>query len=144
MAGLALVRLVEEIILGKVRELRLVITTEDYEAALAFWRDALGMDEQLAVNSPDGRVAILDAGRATLEIADANQARFIDQMEVGRPGVSGQFRVALQVGDVMSTTAELAAKGAAVLGEPRKTPFRSINSRLVAPDGVQLTLFEMD
>ena len=127
-----------------VRELRLVITTEDFEQALSFWRDELGLEEQLAVRSDDGRVAILKAGVATLEIADRNQARFIDEMEVGRAGVSGQFRVALQVDDVGAVTAKLEAAGASVLGTPRLTPFRSTNARLEGPDGVQLTLFEME
>lgn len=127
-----------------VRELRLVITTDDFERAMAFWRDALGLEEQLAVSSPDGRVAILKAGVATLEIADANQARFIDRIETGREGVSGQFRVALQVGDVAGVTATLATAGAEVIGAPRLTPFKSTNARLAAPDGVQLTLFEME
>ena len=127
-----------------VRELRLVITTDDFERAMAFWKDALGLEEQLAVNSPDGRVAILRAGVATLEIADTNQARFIDEIEVGRAGVSGQFRVALQVPDVAATTARLESAGAGIVGAPRPTPFESVNARLEAPDGVQLTLFEME
>jgi len=127
-----------------VRELRLVITTDDFEAAMAFWKDALGLEEQLAVSSPDGRVAILRAGVATLEIADRNQASFIDRIETDRTGVSGQFRVALQVADVAATTETLGAAGAQVVGAPRVTPFRSTNARLAAPDGVQLTLFEME
>lgn len=129
---------------GMVQELRLVITTADFERAIGFWRDTLGLEEQLAVNSPDGRVAILKAGVATLEIGDANQARFIDEIEVGRAGVSGQFRVALKVGDTAAATDLLEAAGATVLGAPRLTPFKSTNSRLEAPDGVQLTLFDME
>lgn len=126
-----------------VRELRLVITTDDFERAMVFYRDALGLEEQLAVSSPDGRVAILKAGVATLEIADRKQAAFIDDIEVGRP-VGGQFRLALQVGDIAVTTEALEAAGATVIGAPRLTPFKSTNARLEAPDGVQLTLFEME
>lgn len=126
-----------------VRELRLVITTDDFERAMAFYRDTLGLEEQFAVSSPDGKVAILKAGVATLEIADRNQAAFIDAVEVGQP-VGGQFRVALQVGDVRATAAALEGAGAVMLGAPRVTPFRSVNARLEAPEGVQLTLFEME
>lgn len=126
-----------------VRELRLVITTDDFERAMAFYRDTLGLEEQFAVSSPDGKVAILKAGAATLEIADRNQAAFIDAVEVGQP-VGGQFRVALQVGDVRATAAALEGAGAVMLGAPRVTPFRSVNARLEAPEGVQLTLFEME
>ena len=69
---------------GPVREMRLVVTTEDYEEAVRFYRDVLGLPERASFSSPDGRVVILEAGRATLEIADPGQAEFIDKVEVGR------------------------------------------------------------
>src|SRR3954449_253797 len=67
-----------------VHEMRLVVTADDYEAAVRFYRDVLGLPERAAYSSPDGRVVILEAGRATLEIADPSQAEFIDRVEVGR------------------------------------------------------------
>ena len=68
-----------------VRQLRVVVAAEDFEAALAFYRDALGLP-QLAAFEGDGdaRVAILDAGRATLELANPAQVAMIDSVEVGR------------------------------------------------------------
>lgn len=127
-----------------VRELRLVVTVPDYEEAVAFYRDVLGLTEREAYESTDGRVTILEAGRATLEIADPNQADFIDQVEVGRR-VAGKFRVAFEVDDSTATTARLAAAGAVVVAEPVLTPWNSMNARLEAPGGVQLTLFtELD
>jgi predicted enzyme related to lactoylglutathione lyase len=125
-----------------VTELRLVVTVEDYEGALAFYRDALGLAEQAAYRAPNGgRVTLLDAGRATLEIADAAQADFIDEVEVGRR-VAGKVRVAFQVADAQATTDALATAGAAVIAAPTRTPWDSLNARLAAPDGMQLTLFE--
>ena len=126
-----------------VRELRLVITVDDFEQAVGFWRDSLGLKEQLAVGDDDGHVAILGAGIATLEISDRKHAEFIDKIEVGH-AVGGQFRVALRFDDVPATTDLLEAAGAKVLGTPRPTPFRSTNSRLETPDGVQLTLFDAE
>ncbi|MFB8236450.1 VOC family protein [Kitasatospora purpeofusca] len=123
-----------------VRELRLVVTAADYEQALHFYRDVLGLPERAAFASPGGRVTILEAGRATLEIADPGQADFIDEVEVGRR-VAGHLRVAFQVDDSAATTAELAAAGAEVVAEPVRTPWNSLNSRLEAPGGLQLTLF---
>ncbi|WP_043470400.1 VOC family protein [Kitasatospora sp. MBT66] len=123
-----------------VRELRLVVTAADYEQALHFYRDVLGLPERAAFASPDGRVTILEAGRATLEIADPGHADFIDEVEVGRR-VAGHLRVAFQVDDSTATTAELAAAGAEVVAEPVRTPWNSLNSRLEAPGGLQLTLF---
>lgn len=124
-----------------VRELRLVVTAEDYDEALRFYRDALGLEERAAYNSPDGRVSILEAGRATLELADANQAAFTDRVEVGRR-VAGHIRVALQVDDSEEMTRRLAAAGADVLAEPVRTPWSSLNARLAGPAGLQLTLFQ--
>lgn len=125
---------------GGVRQLRLVVTATDYEEALRFYRDVLGLSEQAAFTSPDGRVTILDAGRATLELVDPAHARFIDEVEVGRR-VAGHIRVAFEVDDATSTTNKLAQAGATVLAPPVETPWRSLNSRLEAPAGLQLTLF---
>ncbi len=124
-----------------VSQLRVVVTAPDYDAALAFYRDALGLPELAAYASPDGRVAILDAGRATLELADPGQAAFVDRVEVGRR-VAGPIRIALQVDDAASATVALAAAGATVIAEPVRTPWDSLNARLEAPAGLQLTLFE--
>lgn len=123
-----------------VRELRLVVTAEDYDEALRFYRDVLGLPERGAFTSPGGRVTILDAGRATLELTDPKHAEFIDEVEVGRR-VAGHVRVAFQVADSTATTARLAAAGAEVLAEPTRTPWNSLNSRLEAPGALQLTLF---
>jgi lactoylglutathione lyase len=127
-----------------VRQLRVVVTAADYDEALTFYRDALGLQEEAAFSSPDGRVTILEAGRATLEIADPAQAEFIDRVEVGRR-VAGQIRLAFEVNDSAAVTVRLAEAGATVIADPVETPWRSLNSRLEAPAGLQLTLFtELD
>lgn len=123
-----------------VRELRLVVTAADYDEALRFYRDELGLPERAAFSSPDGRVAVLDAGRATLELSDPGHAAFIDEVEVGRR-VAGHVRVAFKVDDSPSVTERLAAAGAEVLAPPTRTPWNSLNSRLEAPGALQLTLF---
>jgi lactoylglutathione lyase len=123
-----------------VSELRLVVTASDYDEALRFYRDVLGLPEVGAFSSPGGHVTILSAGRATLELADPAHAAYVDEVEVGRR-VAGPIRVALEVADVPSTTQELADAGATVLAPPTPTPWESLNSRLEAPGGLQLTLF---
>ena len=123
---------------GSVRELRLALTVEDYEAALAFYRDALGMPEVAAWSN--GRVAVLEAGRATLELLDAEHAATVDEIEVGRR-VAGPVRVALEVGDSTAMADRLVEAGAERLSEPVVTPWRDRNVRLQAPGGMQLTLF---
>ncbi|HEY3543772.1 MAG TPA: VOC family protein [Gaiellaceae bacterium] len=124
-----------------VRELRLVVTAEDYDEALRFYRDVLGLEEREAYASADGRVTILEAGRATLELADPNQADFIDRVEVGRR-VAGHIRVAFEVDDSEAVTRQLERAGAEVIAEPTRTPWSSLNARLAAPAGLQLTLFQ--
>jgi lactoylglutathione lyase len=123
-----------------VRQLRVVVTADDYADALAFYRDTLGMAEIGAFTSPGGRIAILDAGRATLELADPTHAAYIDEVEVGRR-VAGHIRIALEVDEAATATETARAAGAVVLAEPVRTPWQSLNSRLDAPGGLQLTLF---
>lgn len=124
-----------------VLEMRLVVTADDYEAALAFYRDALGLRELGAYHEPGRRVTILDAGHATLELADPPHAAWIDEVEVGRR-VAGHVRVAFQVPDTASAAARLVDAGATLVAPPIETPWRSLNARLDAPAGLQLTLFE--
>lgn len=123
-----------------VRELRLVLTVDDFDRALAFYRDALGLEEIAAWEAQEGRVVLLGAGRATLELVDEAQAAAIDRIEVGRRS-AGPVRVALEVPDSAETAERLAEAGAEQLGEPVETPWRDRNVRLRAPDGMQLTLF---
>jgi len=124
-----------------VTELRLVITADDHDAAIAFFRDALGMPQIADFPGDDGRVVLLAAGRATIEITDQAQAEHIDRVEVGRR-VAGQLRVALQVPDAAAATRRLADAGAEVVAVPTRTPWGSLNARLVGPTGIQLTVFE--
>jgi predicted enzyme related to lactoylglutathione lyase len=126
---------------GDVLEMRLVVTAPDYEAALAFYRDVLGLRETGVYTSPGGRVTILDAGHATLELADPGHAAYVDEVEVGRR-VAGHVRVAFQVANATAVTDRAVASGAELLARPIETPWRSLNSRLHAPAGLQLTLFE--
>ncbi|MEQ4723639.1 VOC family protein [Nonomuraea sp. B19D2] len=125
-----------------VRQLRLVVEAEDYEAAVAFYRDVLGLSEQAAFSGGDGaRVVILDAGRATLEIANPAQKKMIDEVEVGRQ-VAPKIRVAFEVDDARATTGRLVSAGAAEVAPPTVTPWESLNSRLDAPAGLHITVFQ--
>jgi predicted enzyme related to lactoylglutathione lyase len=125
----------------QVAELRLVVTAQDYAEALAFYRDTLGLPERAAFSSDGGRVTILEAGRATLEITDPPHAAYIDQVEVGHR-VAGHIRVAFQVPDAAAATLRAELAGATVVKEPVVTPWNSLNARLEGPAGLQLTLFE--
>jgi len=125
-----------------VTQLRLVVTVDDLDQALAFYRDALGLPVELDLAGDHGaRVVILDAGRATLELSNQAQAELIDEVEVGHR-VAPALRVAFQVADAAVTTDRLVAAGATLIAAPTPTPWNSLNSRLDAPGELQLTLFE--
>ena len=122
--------------------MRLVVEATDYEEAVRFFRDVLGLPEELAVSGPDGaEVTILQAGRATLELANPAQKRYIDEVEVGRQ-VAPRLRLAFEVADSAAVTDRLVSAGATLLAPPTETPWRSLNARLDGPAGLQLTLFQ--
>lgn len=124
-----------------VQQLRVVVEAADFEEAVAFYRDALGLPELAAFEGDgDARVVILDAGRATLELANPAQVDMIDEVEVGRR-VSPHVRIAFEVDDTAVATDRLVAHGATLIAPPTTTPWRSSNSRLDGAGGLQLTLF---
>ena len=124
-----------------VRELRVAVTVEDYEETLRFYRDVLGLPAFEEWANPTGSGAVLDAGRATLELLSRDQTALVDEVEVGRRGVSGAVRLALEVDDSTATAEQLVDGGAERLSDPVVTPWSHRNVRLRAPDGMQLTLF---
>ena len=123
-----------------VRQLRVCVTATDYDEALRFYRDVLGLTVREAYGER-GRVTILDAGQATLELLDEEHAAFVDEVEVGRR-VAGHVRLAFEVDDAEALTRELEAAGAEVVAPPTRTPWESLNARLEGPAGLQLTLFQ--
>jgi lactoylglutathione lyase len=120
--------------------LRVVLTVADFDEAVAFYRNALGLEQLADWSGDDGRVVLLDVGHATLELFDERQAESVDRIEAGRR-VSGQVRLALEVEDLDGTAQRLAAAGAVIEAPPVVPPWGGRNSRLRAPDGMQLTLF---
>lgn len=125
-----------------VKQLRLVVEADDFEEAVAFYRDALGLEEEFNINSEGGaQVVALQVGRATLELVNPAQRKLIDELEVGRD-VSRSIRVGFEVNDTRKVTDRLVDAGAELIAPPTETPWRSLNSRLEAPAGLQITLFE--
>ena len=129
-----------------VLQLRLVLETADLDAALAFYRDTLGLPELESYQGEGGaRVAILGIPSATLELANAAQVAMIDEVEVGREAAHPfplRVRVAFEVQDAAATTAALVAAGAGPVAPPTRTPWNSLNARMEGPDGLQLTAFQ--
>jgi queuosine precursor transporter len=127
---------------GAVQQLRVVVAVDDYDSAVRFYRDDLGLPLEETYDGENGaKVMILGAGRATLELSNRAQIDLIDSVEVGRTGVSGKYRLAFEVADSAGVTNRLVSAGAELIAPPTVTPWRSLNARLQGPGDVQLTIF---
>jgi methylmalonyl-CoA/ethylmalonyl-CoA epimerase len=124
-----------------VLELRVAVTTSDYERMTKFYFEALGIPSAQTWENGQGRAVILNMGEATLEIFDEMQASTIDQIETGKR-ISGQVRFALQVPDLKGAVERLLSHGATMVHPPVVTPWGDTNVRFQDPDGMQITLFE--
>lgn len=124
-----------------IHELRIALTTRDYERLVKFYCDGLGIEPAAIWNNGQGQALVLNMGNATLEIFDETQAETIDQIEVGQC-MSGQIRFAIHVTDLKTTMERLLANGATLVHSPITTPWGDYNVRLQDPDGMQITLFQ--
>ena len=125
-----------------VLELRVALTAEDFETIFSFYREGLGIEPAEVWTTEHEHGVLFEMGRGTLEIFDEEHAKTVDHIEAGRR-TSGQIRFALQVPDLDAALKRLTNKGAVVIHEPVITPWRHRNVRLQAPDGMQITLFQV-
>ena len=125
-----------------VLQLRVALTTVDYERSVKFYCEGLGLEPAQIWNNGQGRALMLDMGSATLEIFDEAQAQTIDQIEAGAR-ISGQIRFALQVQHLKAAMERLLAQGATLVHPPVITPWGDQNVRLQDPNGMQITLFQV-
>ena len=126
--------------MSDVEELRLVLTVSEFGAAVALYRDALGLAELEDWSEGDAKIVVLDAGRATLELINEEQAEMIDRIEVGSR-VSGPVRIAFKVADSEAMARRLTASGGETVADAVTTPWNDRSVRLRGPEGMQLTLF---
>jgi methylmalonyl-CoA/ethylmalonyl-CoA epimerase len=122
-------------------ELRVALTTADYERLTKFYCEGLGIEPAAIWNNGQGRALVLEMGKATLELFDEAQAETIDQIEAEQR-LSGQIRFALQVPDLNAALKRLLAHGATLVHPPILTPWGDYNVRIQDPDGMQITLFQ--
>jgi catechol 2,3-dioxygenase-like lactoylglutathione lyase family enzyme len=125
-----------------VLELRVALTTSDYERSVKFYCEGLGIEPAAIWNNGQGKALVINMGNATLELFDEAQAETIDQLEAGKR-VSGQIRFALQVPDLQAAMDRLISHGATLVHPPLTTPWGDYNVRLQDPDGMQITLFQV-
>jgi methylmalonyl-CoA epimerase len=94
------------------------VVVRDIEAALAFYRDTLGLPVSLVLPIPSDAViiAFLDVGESKVELvqptsADTGVARFLDKKG------EGFHHVCFETPDVDATLADLAAQGVEVIDQ---------------------------
>jgi len=124
----------------RTHELRIALTVPDFDAAVAFYGRVLGLELAARWDQPAGNGGIFEIDRATLEILDERMAEGVDDFEVGRR-VSGPVRIALGVADADATAHAASDAGAELIGSPQDSPWGDRVARVVAPEGMQLTLF---
>jgi methylmalonyl-CoA/ethylmalonyl-CoA epimerase len=125
-----------------VNEFRVALTVDDYEAAIRFYRDGLGLESGDQWFEASHRGEMFMAGKATLEVFEPGYAKHVDKMEVG-DRVSGQIRFAFEVPDLKKALKSAKECGATLVAEPRLTPWGDLNARIQSPEGLQVTLYQV-
>jgi catechol 2,3-dioxygenase-like lactoylglutathione lyase family enzyme len=121
------------------RELRFALVVDDYDAGIALFRDALGLEMAEAFDGQAGRGALFRVPVASLEVLDTEHSDWVDEIEVGRP-LGRPVRVAVRVDDLDGAAEATAASGARPLAEAVETPWGDRNRRFELA-GLQVTLF---
>jgi NAD(P)-dependent dehydrogenase (short-subunit alcohol dehydrogenase family)/catechol 2,3-dioxygenase-like lactoylglutathione lyase family enzyme len=134
----------EEAQTSGVRELRVALTVDDFDAALALFRDGLALPTVVDwTDGGTGRGIVLAAGAGTIELLDRADAAYTDSVE--SPGQNaGPVRLALEVASVDEASARLRAHGAEPLHAPVHTSWGVRSQRLRAPEGLHISLFQPD
>jgi methylmalonyl-CoA/ethylmalonyl-CoA epimerase len=122
-------------------QLRVALTTQDYERLLRFYRDGLGIEAAEHWTDGEAEGVLMEMGSGSLEIFNEAYTAKVDQIEVRR-SVSGRVRFALQVPDLQAALKRLEAWEGAVVHPPVLTPWGDLNARVQDPDGMQITLFQ--
>jgi methylmalonyl-CoA/ethylmalonyl-CoA epimerase len=85
---------------------------------------------------------VLLSGKALLEIFDTDYANYVDEMEIGKQ-LSGKVRFALEVPEINAALDRAVKHGGKLVHLAVETPWKDLNARVEAPDGMQITLFQL-
>jgi len=125
----------------KVKELRIILTVDNLDEIISFYRDVAGLRTSKEWRDETGNGIILEAGKASLELIDSKDAASIDEIEVGRR-IAGPVRLALNTGEnIEEASQKFIAGGAIPLAVIKQAPWSKVQ-RLKDPSGMQFTLFE--
>ena len=110
------------------------IATQNYDAALKFYRDTLGAKEAFTIRNPDGtpRITYLQLSRDT----------FIELLPAAAGQTPGVAHIGIETGDVAASVANLRAKGIGV-DDPTAGVSKAQVARIRDPDGVPIEVMQM-
>ena len=125
------------------RYLHTMIRVSDLDAALAFWRDALGLQEMSRMENEKGRFTLVFlAAPDDVERARADKAPMVELTYNWDPetytGGRNFGHLAYRVSNVYDTCARLAAAGVTVNRPPRDGHMAFVRS----PDGISIELLQ--
>lgn len=115
-------------------EFRFVFTAKDYQAAVAFYRDGLGLPVHHDWDyGPDDKGTVFFAGPALIEIFSHVS---------GKPYVKPEgVSMSIQVEDADKAFDQALAKGLTVVEVPTTFPWGQRIVRLLDPDGILVSLY---
>lgn len=129
----------------RISELRLVIEAQDWDAAVEFYRDALGLPLREGYANDDAAQIILEAGSASIELvhpelssADSDGDQSTDIASPSSP----RIRLVVRSDDARETATALQRAGAEVVDDPHLTPIGTVKARVVGPDHMPITVFQ--
>jgi lactoylglutathione lyase len=110
------------------------ISTQNYDAALAFYRDTLGAKEAFTVRNDDGtvRLTYLQLSRDT----------FVELLPAAGNQAAGVTHLGIETDDLDASVANLRARGVTV-GEVTVGVSKARVARIRDPDGVQIEVMQM-
>ncbi|BDI21322.1 VOC family protein [Herbiconiux sp. L3-i23] len=122
----------------QVSQLRVVIEAPDWEAAVRFYRDTLGLEQLQGYRNKKGAQLVLDVGRATIELVHPD----LDDDGALSDPPAPKLRLVFQSEDARSTIATLEAAGAERVDIPEPTADHAISARMLAPDKMPISVFQ--
>lgn len=120
------------------------IAVRDLEAALEFYRDALGLEVERAeeVESEQVRARFLPVGEAALELLEATSERSAIARAIERRG-PGIHHITLRVEDLPAVLARLKARGVRLVDETPRPGAGGSQVAFIHPSAAQGVLVEL-
>ena len=125
------------------RGFRVVIEVDDWDAALRFYRDALGLRMRQGYANDETAQLILDLPIGMIELVHPSLPKVDGESDRtnARGPRSPRVRLAVDSDDPQATIDALVLAGAERVAEPTVVATDSLSGRVIGPDGMPVTVF---